>query len=171
MPTSPRRLRQTRDVPFSPNSITPTSPKRPRTGKFRGSRRNGIWAKGDVTDLSRTCRARHGEVGVVEFGLYTSLRRVTDGTENARFCPSSSGCATRETKRPSSLLIFVINAILKVTVRCPQGPLSPTLTLTLTGNSILGDSVPWLLGYRTSGIAGRYHTEYLPVTWPFKRFI
>jgi len=28
----------------SPNSITPTFPKLPRTGKFRGSRRSGIWA-------------------------------------------------------------------------------------------------------------------------------
>jgi len=36
---------------------------------FRGSRRNGIWAKGDVTGLSRTCRGRHGKVGIVEFGL------------------------------------------------------------------------------------------------------
>jgi len=51
--TSPRR---TRDVPFSPNSITPTSPKLPRPGKFQGSQRNGIWAKGDVTGLSRTSR-------------------------------------------------------------------------------------------------------------------
>jgi len=42
-----------RDVPFSANSITPTSPR----------------AKGDVTSLSRTCRGRHGEVGIVEFGL------------------------------------------------------------------------------------------------------
>ena len=38
-------------------------------GKFRESRRNGIWAKGNVTGLSRTCRRRHGEVGIVEFGL------------------------------------------------------------------------------------------------------
>jgi len=38
---SPWRPRQTRDVPipFRPNCITP-----PRTGKFRGSRRSGIWA-------------------------------------------------------------------------------------------------------------------------------
>ena len=26
--------------------------------------------KGDVTSLSRTCRGRHHEVGIVEFGLY-----------------------------------------------------------------------------------------------------
>jgi len=31
--------------------------------------RNGIWAKGDITDLSQTCRIRHGEGGTVEFGL------------------------------------------------------------------------------------------------------
>jgi len=42
----------------------------PRTGKFRGSRRNGIRAKWDVTGLPRTCRRRHGEVGIVESGLY-----------------------------------------------------------------------------------------------------
>jgi len=41
----------------------------PRKGKFRGSRRNGIWAKGDVTGLSRISRGRHGKVGIVEFGL------------------------------------------------------------------------------------------------------
>jgi len=42
--TSATSPRQTRDIPFSPNSITPTSPKLPRPWKFRGSRRNGIWA-------------------------------------------------------------------------------------------------------------------------------
>ena len=41
----------------------------PRTGKFRGSRRNGISAKGDVIGLSRTCGGRHGEVGIVELRL------------------------------------------------------------------------------------------------------
>jgi len=31
-----------------------------------------IWAKGGVTDLSRTCRRRHGEVGIVEIDhIYT----------------------------------------------------------------------------------------------------
>jgi len=54
---------------ISPNSITPTSLKL-GTGKFQGSRRNGIWAKGDVTGLSWTCRGHHREVGIVEFGLY-----------------------------------------------------------------------------------------------------
>jgi len=62
MPTSPWRRRRTHDVPFSPDSITPTSPKLLRTGKFRGSRRNGIWAKGDVT--------ANGKVSIVEFGLH-----------------------------------------------------------------------------------------------------
>ena len=74
MSTSPWRPRQTRDVPFSPNSITPTSPKLPPMWKVRGSRRNGIWAKGDVTGLSRTCRGRHGEVGKVEFDLQLERR-------------------------------------------------------------------------------------------------
>ena len=52
--TSAASPRQTRDVPFSPNSITPTSSKLPLTGTFRGSRRDGIWAKWDVTGLWRT---------------------------------------------------------------------------------------------------------------------
>ena len=69
--TSLWRPRQTRDVPFSPNSITPTIQKLPQRGKFPGSWRNGIWAKGDVTGLSQTCCGHHGEVGIVEFWLYT----------------------------------------------------------------------------------------------------
>ena len=32
-------------------------PETSRSGKFQGSRRNGIWAKGDVT----ACRGRHGK--------------------------------------------------------------------------------------------------------------
>jgi len=43
--TSATSPRQTRDVPFSPNSITPTFPE------------------------TSPCRGRHGEVGIVEFGL------------------------------------------------------------------------------------------------------
>ena len=43
----------------------------PVQGSFGGSRSNEIWAKADVTGLSRTCRGRHGEVGIVEFGLNT----------------------------------------------------------------------------------------------------
>jgi len=39
----------------SPNSITPTSPK---------------------AETSPFCRVRHGEVGVVEFGLYEGDRRT-----------------------------------------------------------------------------------------------
>ena len=50
--TSATSPRQTRDVPFSPNSITATSPKLPRTGTSRV--------------------LRHAEVGVVEFGLKLS---------------------------------------------------------------------------------------------------
>jgi len=34
-----------------------------------GSRRNGIWTKGDITGLLQTCSRHHGPVGVVEFGL------------------------------------------------------------------------------------------------------
>jgi len=57
-----RLPRDVRDkASYSPNSMTPTSPKLPWT-------RHGTWAKGDVTALSRTCLGRHGEVGVVEFG-------------------------------------------------------------------------------------------------------
>ena len=44
--TSATSPRQTRDVPSSQDSITP----------LWGSRRNGIWAKGDVTGLSRSSR-------------------------------------------------------------------------------------------------------------------
>jgi len=57
---------------ISPHSITPTSPKLPRMGKFRGSRRAGISAEGTSRVLSRTCRGHHGEVGIVEFGLYAA---------------------------------------------------------------------------------------------------
>jgi len=57
-PTSPWRSWQTRDILLAQLPLR------------RGSRRNGIWAKGDVTGLLRTCRGRHGEVGIVEFGLY-----------------------------------------------------------------------------------------------------
>jgi len=82
MPTSRLRPRQTRDILFSPDSITPTSPKLPRLGKFWGSRRNGIWVEGDVADLSRTCRRRNGEVGIVEFGL----EHVHEGEMNYSEC-------------------------------------------------------------------------------------
>jgi len=40
----------------------------PMDGKFRGSRRNGIWAKGDVT----ACRGRHGK-SAQWIGLYCVL--------------------------------------------------------------------------------------------------
>jgi len=71
--TSPR---QTRDVPFSPNSITPTSPKLPRAGKFRGSRRNEIWAKGDVTGLSQTSPgSRHSGIWSRQVMMLRGLQR------------------------------------------------------------------------------------------------
>jgi len=63
--TYPWRQWQTRDVPFSPDSITPTSPKLPRSGKFREV---GVIESG-LKGTSRVCRGRHGEVGIVEFGL------------------------------------------------------------------------------------------------------
>ena len=37
--------------------------------KIRGSRRHRGQINGDVTGLSQTCRGRHREVGIVEFGL------------------------------------------------------------------------------------------------------
>jgi len=80
-----------------------TSPLAP--GKFRESRRNGIWAKGDVTALLRTWPERHGEVGIVEFGLYTTRESLylggeirdeanSEGTGMGRVSPPSSS-ATR----------------------------------------------------------------------------
>jgi len=57
--TSPR---QTRDVPFSPDSITPTSPVRESFGEV------GVMESG-LKGTSRVCRRRHGDVGIVEFGL------------------------------------------------------------------------------------------------------
>jgi len=60
--TSATSPRQTRDVPFSPNFITPTSPKLPRAATVRGSF-GEVGAMefddnrtGDVTSLSRTSR-------------------------------------------------------------------------------------------------------------------
>jgi len=50
-------------------------------GKFRGSWRNGIWAKGDDT----ACRGLHGEVGIVDwallcFGFLWQYTTKTDST-------------------------------------------------------------------------------------------
>jgi len=53
----PWRPRQTRDVPFSPNSITPTSPKFPRPG----SRHSGILA---IADIHSTTSASIYNMGV-----------------------------------------------------------------------------------------------------------
>ena len=71
-PSGPLWLRQWLKPKFHYADFPETSPSE-EISKFRGSRRNGIWAKGDVTGLSRTCRGRHGEDGIVEFGLYTAL--------------------------------------------------------------------------------------------------
>jgi len=64
-----RLARQVRDkFVTSPLAITPTSPKLPRRRHFSPnsvtpSRRNGIWAKEDVTGLSRTSRgSRHSGI-------------------------------------------------------------------------------------------------------------
>ena len=38
-------------------------------GEVSGKSVYGIWDKGDVTALSRTCRGRHWKVGIVEFEL------------------------------------------------------------------------------------------------------
>jgi len=65
MPTSSWRPRQTCDVPFSPNSITPTS------------QSHETFPDGEkpvkVTGFSGTCRGRYEEVGIVEFGLKTAV--------------------------------------------------------------------------------------------------
>ena len=92
---------------LSPNSTTPTFPKLPRPRKFRGSRRNGIWAKGDVTGLSRTSRGSRNsgiwalcriinfvqlilEVRTVEGQRYRQISdRRGQGTD---VLPMSSGC-------------------------------------------------------------------------------
>ena len=62
------RLLRDRNVPFNPNSITPTFPKLLSPGKFRVSRRNGIWAKGDGTVTEQS--GRHS-------GIWSYERRPT----------------------------------------------------------------------------------------------
>jgi len=64
--TSATSPQQTRDVPFSPNSITPTSPKL------------GIMEFG-LKGTSRVCRRCHGEIGIVEFGLKVYILNVSCG--------------------------------------------------------------------------------------------
>jgi len=65
-----------RRVPLSPNSITPTFPKLP---PFRGGRRNGIWAKRDVTGLSRTSRrSRHSGI----WALHAWVRSTMTATNH-----------------------------------------------------------------------------------------
>jgi len=60
--TSATNPRQTRDDPLAQITLR----RLPRTGEFRGSRRNGTWA-----GTSRVCRGRHGKVSIVKFGLYS----------------------------------------------------------------------------------------------------
>jgi len=64
--TSATSPRQTLNVSFSLNSITPTSPKLPGQESFGEV---GVMEFG-LKGTSRVCRGRHGEVGIVEFGLY-----------------------------------------------------------------------------------------------------
>ena len=49
--------RQTRDVPFSPNSITPTSRNFPVSRTLQESRHSGIWA---LADAAAACRSKKG---------------------------------------------------------------------------------------------------------------
>ena len=64
--TSETSPRQTCDVPFSPNYVTPTSRNFPRRESFRKVGVTEVALKG----TSRVCRGRHEEVSIVEFGLY-----------------------------------------------------------------------------------------------------
>jgi len=57
---------------------TSRQPARSRRGSKRGSRRRRGQINKDVTGLSRTCRGRDGEVGIVEFGLNSA--RLFDDT-------------------------------------------------------------------------------------------
>ena len=49
----------------------------PVRGSFGGSRRNGIWAKGDVTGLSRTSRGgRHSGIWALSAICYVIIHRL-----------------------------------------------------------------------------------------------
>ena len=64
MPTSPWRPRQAVTSPLAQIPLR-RLPRNFPGWEVSGSRRNGIWAKGDVT----ACRGRHGEVGIVDWAL------------------------------------------------------------------------------------------------------
>jgi len=62
-----------------------------------------IRAKEDVTGLSQTCRGRHGEVGVVEFGLECPCSSLVSYVlVTARFCYRYSTAVTVAGLMPSS---------------------------------------------------------------------
>jgi len=120
--TSPR---QTRDVSFSPNSITPTSPKLFRTRKFRGSRRNGIWAKGDVTGLSRTSRgSRHSGI----WANWAFVRRtvcVTVTSRSRQPCERMSAPVRYHRRRPAMVTkTMMITMMTKIVLQKSQPPIS-----------------------------------------------
>jgi len=71
--TSATSPRQTRDVPFSPNSTTATSPKLPRTGKFRDVAVMEFWLKGTYGFVADATGKSAISLGIVEFGLYAVL--------------------------------------------------------------------------------------------------
>jgi len=90
--TSATSPRQTRDVPFSQNSIT-------ASGDFPEVAVMEFWLKG----TSRVCRGRHGEVGIVEFGLnYVRDARThgqTDSTEHNASSHSTWSRGKMQTQR------------------------------------------------------------------------
>ena len=61
-----------------------------RASGKRGSRRRRGQISGDVTGLSRTCRGRHREVGIMEFGLNQAREHAyptdTQTAKPAEFC-------------------------------------------------------------------------------------
>jgi len=76
MPTSPRDVRD--NPQRTVTSPLAQIPLRRLAGKFRGSRRNGIWVRGDVTGLSRTSRvSRHS-------GMWALQHRGADGGAPAK---------------------------------------------------------------------------------------
>ena len=75
------------DLWSSPNSIT--LPDTTPDGEVSGKSANGIWAKEGVTGLPRTCRGRHGEVSIVEFGLQPGA--VTDNSTVNALSPAATG--------------------------------------------------------------------------------
>jgi len=65
MPTS-------RDVPFSPNSITPTAPKLPIQGSFRDVGVMEFGLKGTSRLVADITGSRHSGLGFAVFWLFTA---------------------------------------------------------------------------------------------------